>query len=149
MTGSHPITRRTAIGVGGGAIGAAVLAACGGDSDDDSGAGSGGSTTSDSPKPKSGAAIAKVADVPVGGSAQADVDGETVLLSQPEKGTIMAFSSVCTHQGCAVKPDGADLHCPCHDSIYDAATGEVKSGPAPDPLPKVSVKVDGDEIVAT
>lgn len=150
MTVSHPITRRNAIGIGGGAVGAAVLAACGGSSDGESDSGSGGSTTTDeAPAPKSGTAIAKVSDVPVGGSTQAEVDGETVLLSQPTKGDVVAFSSVCTHQGCAVKPDGAELHCPCHNSIFDAATGQVKSGPAPEPLAKVSVKVQGNEIVAT
>lgn len=138
------LSRRSAIGVGSGALGAAVLAACGGGSDD-----SGGNESGGEPAPKSGEAIAKVSDVPVGGSAAAKVGDAEVLLSQPQKGTVMAFSAVCTHQGCAVKPDGAELHCPCHDSVYDAATGEVKSGPAPEALPKVSVKVDGDQIVAT
>lgn len=144
------LSRRSAIGVGGGALGAAVLAACGG-SDDSGDSGNGGGTRDPggTPAPKSGAAIAKVSDVPVGGSAAAKVGNEELLLSQPEKGTVMAFSAVCTHQGCAVKPDGAELHCPCHDSIYDAATGEVKSGPAPEPLAKVAVKVDGDRIVAS
>lgn len=146
------LNRRSAIGVGSGALGAAVLAACGGSDGSGSGDGGSGDSTSDpggTPAPKSGKAIAKVSDVPVGGSTSAKVDGEELLLSQPEKGTVMAFSAVCTHQGCAVKPDGAELHCPCHDSIYDAATGEVKSGPAPEPLPKVAVKVDGNRIVAS
>ena len=143
------LSRRSAIGVGGGALGAAVLAACGGGTDDDGGGDSGGAEPGGTPSPKSGDAIAKLSDVPVGGSASAKVDGEELLLSQPEKGKVMAFSAVCTHQGCAVKPEGAELHCPCHGSVYDAATGEVKAGPAPEPLPRVSVKVDGDRIVAS
>ncbi|MGH3360418.1 MAG: Rieske (2Fe-2S) protein [Nocardioidaceae bacterium] len=140
------LNRRSAIGVGGGALGAAVLAACGGGSDDDP---SSGDASESTPAPTSGEVIAKVSDVPVGGSASAKVGTNEVLLSQPKKGTVMAFSAVCTHQGCVVEPDGAELHCPCHQSIYDAATGEVKSGPAPQPLPKISVKVDGDQIVAS
>ena len=150
MTTSHQFSRRSALGVGGGALGAAVLAACGGDSDGSDGGSSGGSESpSETPTPKKGEQIASVSDVPVGGSAEAEVDGEKILLSQPNKGEIKAFSSVCTHQGCAVKPDGAELHCPCHQSIFDAATGEVKSGPAPEPLPSVPVKVNGDKIVAS
>lgn len=151
MTLKNAVSRRSALGIAGGAVGAAVLAACGGDSDDSSGdSESGGSEESGgTPSPKSGKEIAKVSDVPVGGSSSVKVDGDDVLLSQPEKGKVMAFSAVCTHQGCAVKPDGADLHCPCHDSVYDAATGEVKSGPAPKPLPGVPVKVQGNRIVAS
>ncbi|HLR83459.1 MAG TPA: Rieske (2Fe-2S) protein [Nocardioidaceae bacterium] len=150
MTGSHQFTRRSALGVGGGALGAAVLAACGGDSDESGGsAGGSNGSQSESPSPKKGEQIASVSDVPVGGSTEAEVDGEMILLSQPEKGDIKAFSSVCTHQGCAVKPDGAELHCPCHNSVYDAATGEVLSGPAPEPLPSVPVEVNGNKIVAS
>ncbi len=151
MTSRHQFTRRSALGVGGGALGAAVIAACGGDSDGSgaSSGGSGGSGGSASPSPKKGEQIAAVSDVPVGGSAEAEVGGEMILLSQPKKGEIKAFSSVCTHQGCAVKPDGAELHCPCHNSVYDAATGEVVSGPAPEPLPSVPVTVNGNKIVAS
>lgn len=144
------LDRRSALGVGGGVLGAAVLAACGGASDDSGNVGgSTGTGTGSTPEPKKGEVIAKVSDVPVGGSTSAQVDGEQLLLSQPKKGTVMAFSAVCTHQGCIVKPAGAELHCPCHGSIYDAATGEVKHGPAPLPLPEVSVRVDGDQVVAS
>ena len=62
-----------------------------------------------------------------------------ILLSQPKKGDIMAFSSVCTHQGCTVKPDGAELHCPCHNSIYDSATGAINFS---DALAKVQDSLD-------
>lgn len=150
MTSSHQFTRRSALGVGGGALGAAVIAACGGDSNgSEGGAGGSAGSASESPSPKKGEQIAAVSDVPVGGSTEAEVEGEMILLSQPKKGEIKAFSSVCTHQGCAVKPDGAELHCPCHNSVYDAATGEVVSGPAPEPLPSVPVKVNGNKIVAS
>lgn len=151
MTSSHQFTRRSALGVGGGAIGAAVIAACGGGDSDDSGGSSdsGGGSGEEAPTPKAGKEIASVSDVPVGGSTSVELDGEAILLSQPKKGEIKAYSSVCTHQGCAVKPDGAELHCPCHDSIFDAATGEVVSGPAPEPLPSVPVKVNANKIVAS
>lgn len=149
MRSSHRFTRRSALGVGGGALGAAVLAACGGDSDGASGSAGGPASATKTPTPKAGEQIASVSDVPVGGSTEAEVDGEMILLSQPKKGEVKAFSSICTHQGCTVKPDGAEFHCPCHNSIYDAATGEVLDGPAPEPLPSVPVEVDGDKIVAS
>jgi cytochrome b6-f complex iron-sulfur subunit len=61
---------------------------------------------------------------------------------------ITALSGYCTHQGCAlsVGHDGAELDCPCHGSRFDAHSGDVLAGPAPDPLPDITVKVDGDSL---
>ena len=39
-------------------------------------------------------------------------------------------------------------HCPCHEGNFDAATGEVLSGPPPRPLGKIEVELRGDEIWA-
>jgi Rieske Fe-S protein len=61
---------------------------------------------------------------------------------------VAAFSAICTHQGCTVAPAGKELDCPCHGSVYNAATGEVMGGPAPRPLDKVNVKIAGDNVVA-
>ncbi len=60
----------------------------------------------------------------------------------------MAFSAICTHMGRTVAPAGKQLQCPCHGSVYDAATGKNLSGPAPRPLSPVSVHVAGGEVVA-
>jgi cytochrome b6-f complex iron-sulfur subunit len=60
----------------------------------------------------------------------------------------VAFSAICTHQGCTVAPAGRQFRCPCHGSVYDAATGKVIDGPAPAPLAAVPVKVDGADVVA-
>ena len=71
------------------------------------------------------------------------------LVSQPTAGQVVAFSAICTHQGCVVAAAGNEFHCPCHGSIYDAATGEVDHGSgAIDPLPEIPVAVSGDRIVA-
>ena len=78
------------------------------------------------------ASLAKVADIPVGGALSAkDADGKQILLTQPTAGTIVALSAICTHQGCTVAPDGDQLDCPCHGSVYDLTGGNV-SGPAPE-----------------
>jgi Rieske Fe-S protein len=50
--------------------------------------------------------------------------------------------------GCTVKPEGNKLNCPCHGSQYDALTGKVLRGPAPDPLPKIAVTVSNGNVIA-
>lgn len=40
-----------------------------------------------------------------------------------------ALSTVCTHQGCEVRPNKEYLACPCHGSEY-STTGQVLQGPA-------------------
>ncbi|MGZ4650530.1 MAG: QcrA and Rieske domain-containing protein [Kineosporiaceae bacterium] len=46
-------------------------------------------------------------------------------MAQPTAGRVVAFSAVCTHQGCRVNPAGPQLDCPCHGSVFDAFTGQV------------------------
>lgn len=134
------------------------LAACGGGSDPQpTAAGSGSPATSPpatgaSPTPAAGgaagAAIVKLADIPVGGSVAARApSGPKLLLARPTATTVVAFSSVCTHQQCTVEPDGNRLACPCHGSVYDAFTGKNLSGPAPSPLHAFAVKISGTDVV--
>jgi Rieske Fe-S protein len=93
--------------------------------------------------------IAQLSDVPVGGSAAArGPSGQKLLLGRPTVTTVVAFSAVCTHQGCTVEPSGAELGCPCHDSVFDAFTGRVLSGPASRPLAAFPVRVVGTDVVA-
>lgn len=49
--------------------------------------------------------------------------------------------------GCTVKSAGKQLHCPCHGSVYDALTGQVLQGPAPQPLAKIAVTVANGKVV--
>ncbi|TFD74764.1 ubiquinol-cytochrome c reductase iron-sulfur subunit [Cryobacterium fucosi] len=93
--------------------------------------------------------VAKLADIPVGGSVEASLNGKPILVSRPSAGKVVAFSAVCTHQGCVVKPVGKEFDCPCHGSKFDAMTGEVLGGPAPSPLVAVPVSVTGDSVTAT
>jgi Rieske Fe-S protein len=69
-----------------------------------------------------------------------------VVLTRGADDTVSGFSAVCTHQGCTVSSVTAKaIVCPCHDSEFDPRTGAVIAGPAPSPLPKVSVVVrDGN-----
>ncbi|WLQ67903.1 Rieske (2Fe-2S) protein [Streptomyces sp. NBC_01201] len=136
--------RRTVVTVGAAGL-AAALTACGSGSKDSGGsdtvepAGEGGGSAN------AGAPLTATADIPEGGGVVfAD---QEVVVTQPKAGEFKAFSSKCTHQGCAVKgiADGV-ITCPCHNSTFDAATGEVTGGPATRPLPEKQIRVEGGSI---
>ena len=93
-----------------------------------------------------GGEVAKVADVPVGGGKV--IKGKGVVLTQPEEGTIKAYSSECTHQGCEVTSvsDGT-INCDCHGSKFKVEDGSVAGGPAKRALGEVKVSVNGDSVV--
>jgi Rieske Fe-S protein len=94
-----------------------------------------------------GQAIVKKADL-APGSALAFTDaatGKPGLLVHLKNGAFVAYSAECTHQGCTVsyraKGEGY-LACPCHGSVFDPVSGgEVVSGPAREPLPRLSIEV--------
>jgi cytochrome b6-f complex iron-sulfur subunit len=132
-------TRRQVVTVVTGTAALAALAACG----------SGSSSSTAAAAPASGGVITPLSAVPVGSAVVAkDASGAPIVVSQPTAGTVVAFSAICTHMGCTVAPAGTRFACPCHGSMYDAATGAVLKGPAPQPLAKVAVHVDGGNVVA-
>lgn len=89
------------------------------------------------------AAIAKTADVPVGSGVIVD----DVVVTQPAAGEFKAFSSKCTHKGCAVnKVADGTIDCPCHGSKFNL-DGTVAKGPATEPLEAKTISVQGDSIV--
>ncbi|MCE3245556.1 MAG: 2Fe-2S ferredoxin [Arthrobacter sp.] len=64
---------------------------------------------------------------------------------------IVAYSAVCTHQGCPVnmyKKDEGVLYCSCHHSEFDPKAGaKVVGGPAPRRLAMLPLKVEDGTIV--
>ncbi|MEW1723441.1 Rieske (2Fe-2S) protein [Streptomyces sp. NPDC093109] len=146
MTGTYGnariVTRRTVVAAAGAAGLGAALVACG--SDDSSGSSSDNSAGSSSGG-SSGTVLAKTTDIPEGGGVVFGDQG--VVVTQPQAGEFKAFSSVCTHSGCAVKgiADGV-INCPCHGSKFSATDGSVQAGPATTPLPAKTIKVSGTEI---
>ncbi|MGW4277711.1 Rieske (2Fe-2S) protein [Streptomyces seoulensis] len=143
--------RRTVVAAVGGAGLALGLGACGsGGSDGAGGAGgSGGGPSSGAGAAGSGGGVlARTTDIPEGGGKVFAAQG--VVVTQPVKGRFEAFSSACTHQGCAVNrvADGV-ISCPCHRSEFSAADGSVRKGPATRPLPAKGISVTGSEIRLT
>jgi Rieske Fe-S protein len=171
MPAAHYLTRRTVLCAGGaGAAGlcAFVLTGCSSGSSSsattsappstgsasaesstssDGSASAGGETSASSGG--GGEQVAKLTDIPVGGSISATLDGKPIIVAQPSTGKVVAFTAICTHQGCTVNPDGAVLRCPCHASTYDAFTGKNTSGPAQGPLAAIPVTVSGGAVLAS
>jgi cytochrome b6-f complex iron-sulfur subunit len=68
-----------------------------------------------------------------------------IVINAPGKG-LVAYSAVCTHFACLVAWDAEDqvLACPCHEGYFDPLDGSVISGPPPEPLESIPLKiVDG------
>ncbi|MEQ4207105.1 Rieske (2Fe-2S) protein [Actinopolymorpha sp. B17G11] len=98
-------------------------------------------------EPPAGAdALAKTADIPVGGGVV--LADQKLVVTQPAAGEFKAFSALCTHKGCPVNDvtDGS-INCPCHGSKFSASDGSVTSGPATEPLETKEVTVNGDSIM--
>jgi nitrite reductase/ring-hydroxylating ferredoxin subunit len=72
-----------------------------------------------------------------------------ILINLPGKG-LVAYSDVCTHLSCAViyEGDGKHLHCPCHNGLFDAVTGNVLAGPPTRPLPLIELAIHDGTIYA-
>lgn len=169
MPAAHYLTRRTVLCAGGaGAAGvcAFVLTGCSSGSSSspttsapstasasaESSTSSGGTTSAGGATSASsggGEQVAKLSDIPVGGSISATLGGKPIILAQPSTGKVVAFTAICTHQGCTVNPDGAVLRCPCHASTYDAFTGKNTGGPAQGPLAAIPVTVSGGAVLAS
>ena len=66
-------------------------------------------------------------------------------------GGVVAFSAICTHQGCDVKtwlPKELALVCFCHSTKFLLLEGgSVASGPALRSLPFLPLSLDGDQLV--
>ncbi len=161
---------RLAAALGVGAASASV-AACGGGSgnsgDNSGGSGDGGSgggagTPAASSTPASGetaassggasgaggSAIAQESEVAPGGSVKFKDGGKDAVLVHLDSGDFVAYSAVCTHAGCTVAYQNAQLACPCHGSIFDPANGaEVVSGPAQTPLPEIPIEVQNGRVL--
>ena len=98
----------------------------------------------------SGKKIVALSKVPVGGSYKFKSSTGTPAMLFRTKAGVFAYSLICTHQGCTVaySSSAKSLQCPCHGASFDPFNGaKVLGGPAPRPLPKISVKISGANII--
>lgn len=96
--------------------------------------------------------IASLSAMPLGSVLMFDYpdDSDPCLLIRTREGKLLAYDQKCTHLSCAVVPklDEGILHCPCHEGVFDLATGRNIAGPPPRPLPAIELELEGDEIFA-
>ncbi|MBV9019531.1 MAG: Rieske 2Fe-2S domain-containing protein [Ktedonobacteraceae bacterium] len=96
-------------------------------------------------------AVAKVGELAENASKVFDFPDQysrAILINLPGKG-LVAYRDECTHLSCAVLYQGnGKLHCPCHEGLFDAATGAVLAGPPTRPLPLIQLAVHNGTIYA-
>jgi cytochrome b6-f complex iron-sulfur subunit len=137
------ISRRSALTAGAVGVAGVALAAC--SQAPGTGVGSSGNAAGSA----AGSPLARLSAIPIGGAVSATApNGASLIIARPTANTVAAFSAVCTHLGCTVVPAGNELDCPCHGSVFNPATGAVISGPAPQPLHQVQVRLSGDNVLS-
>jgi nitrite reductase/ring-hydroxylating ferredoxin subunit len=94
--------------------------------------------------------VAKTTDIPIGSGKKFDVEGVQILITQPRAGEFRGFSAVCTHAGFVMSNiANSEIKCDNHGAVYSADDGSVLSGPAPRALGKVTVTVEGDDVLVS
>ncbi len=90
----------------------------------------------------------KLADLPEGSMAAADIGGTHLLLAKIG-GEVSAVGGTCTHEdtdlGLGFMLEDRVV-CPLHLSQFDLRTGEVLNPPATEPLKRFNLKIEGETI---
>ncbi len=95
----------------------------------------------------SGTKVATTSQVAVGTAFAFNApDGSPAFLVQPKAGTYLAWSRVCTHEGCTVDFGGTEFICPCHGATFSEDTGDCTGGPGQGPLQKYAVVKAGNDL---
>jgi len=96
--------------------------------------------------------LASVADVPVGATRTFayPTEHDPCVLVRTAEQSFVAYSQKCTHLSCAVLPrlDDNVIRCPCHEGIFDLATGRPLAGPPRRPLSRVRLEFRAGRILA-
>ncbi|HEX5069001.1 MAG TPA: ubiquinol-cytochrome c reductase iron-sulfur subunit [Vicinamibacterales bacterium] len=96
--------------------------------------------------------IASIDDIAVGSTIVFQYPGEhdPCVLVRLDESAFVAYSQQCTHLSCAVipRPERGDIHCPCHNGIFDLRTGRPMAGPPPRPLPRITLSFKGRDVYA-
>jgi nitrite reductase/ring-hydroxylating ferredoxin subunit len=97
--------------------------------------------------------LAATTDLPVGATqlfAYPTAQDPCVLVRTAEQ-SFVAYSQKCTHLSCAVLPqvEAGLIRCPCHDGLFDLASGRPVAGPPRRPLSRITLQVAGGQVLAT
>lgn len=98
--------------------------------------------------------VGTVGEMPIGSMREVplDLDTETPVnaLVANVHGTFFATTSKCTHFGLplvkGVLTDDGRVYCPFHGACFKLTTGDIEDAPALDPLKKIQVEVDGEDV---
>lgn len=73
------------------------------------------------------------------------------ILLRLRDGRLVAYDGTCTHLSCAVywNAENELLRCPCHEGLFDPASGDVLAGPPPRPLARIPLREDDGILYAT
>lgn len=97
--------------------------------------------------------IARIEEIPVGGSLIFHYPERHTpcVLVRLDRGSFVAYEQSCTHLSCPVipQPDAGRLRCPCHEGVFDLATGRPMAGPPRRPLPRVRLEIRDQKVYAT
>ncbi len=96
--------------------------------------------------------IARIGELPIGKAFafHYPTERDPCWLIRQSEDQFLAYSSVCTHLMCPVRPEleRERLHCPCHEGYFDMATGRPTAGPPRRPLSRIRLRVDRGVIYA-
>jgi Rieske Fe-S protein len=76
---------------------------------------------------------------------------DPIVVTRLDASTLVAYSQKCTHLSCAVIPHAEDgtIRCPCHEGLFELASGRPIAGPPRRPLSRVTLEIRGGAIFAT
>jgi Rieske Fe-S protein len=99
------------------------------------------------------AVVARTADIAIGDiklfTYPTSQDHCILVCTAPDR--YVAYSQKCTHLSCAVyyQKESNKLACPCHNGFFAVEDGRVLSGPPTRPLPRIGLRVEGGQLIAT
>ncbi len=98
-------------------------------------------------------AIGAADAIPVGGSQvfYYPTEHDPSILVRLDEDTFVAYDRLCTHLLCPVipLPEQGQLHCPCHEGVFDLATGQPLAGPPQRPLARITLEIRNGTLYAT
>ena len=92
--------------------------------------------------------VARTDEVPVGQAKMVEANGTEIAIFNVA-GSFHAIANTCTHVGgplCEGEIDGTEVTCPWHGAVFDVTSGQVLGPPAPEPVTRYNVRVEGSDI---